>query len=381
MELADVARTWDTLGRTDPLGAIISTPDKRRGGWDPEEFFASGRAEIHDVLGRVETALGRGFGTARALDFGCGVGRLTQALAGRFDRCDGVDIALSMIDWAERYNRYESRCRYHLNTGDDLGLFADASFDLVYTAHALQHVERQYATRYVEEFFRVLGPAGVAVIEVVTEPVRGVDGPLDDGGFRLEIVAGRIGRLLAGQTATVPLTVINRGDGVLPAVGTDGWFQVSIGNHWLDSAGAGAFDDGRVPLPRDLGPGESATVALDVTAPSAPGRYALEIDGVQEGVAWFADKGNRPARLAVVVSAGPSLASRLRHVAIRPGPRAPGNDRELRAARKEMFGWPADEVRAFIAACGGTVADVIDWDEISGTRSYDWQRRGFVCTR
>ena len=29
----------------------------------------------------------------RALDFGCGVGRLTQALAGKFSECDGVDIA------------------------------------------------------------------------------------------------------------------------------------------------------------------------------------------------------------------------------------------------------------------------------------------------
>ena len=34
----------------------------------------------------------------RALDFGCGVGRLTQALAEAFDRCDGVDISASMLD-------------------------------------------------------------------------------------------------------------------------------------------------------------------------------------------------------------------------------------------------------------------------------------------
>jgi len=38
----------------------------------------------------------------RALDFGCGLGRLTQPLAERFDEAVGVDIAASMIEGARR---------------------------------------------------------------------------------------------------------------------------------------------------------------------------------------------------------------------------------------------------------------------------------------
>lgn len=34
----------------------------------------------------------------RALDFGCGAGRLTQALAGYFEEVCGIDIAPSMIE-------------------------------------------------------------------------------------------------------------------------------------------------------------------------------------------------------------------------------------------------------------------------------------------
>lgn len=380
MELADVARTWDTLGRIDPLWAVMSVPEKRYGRWDPDDFFRSGRDEVDDVLGRVEKSVGAPLGAGRALDFGCGVGRVTQALAGRYDSCDGVDIALSMIDWAERFNRVGGRVRYHLNTGDDLRLFADASFDLVYSVHALQHLERRYVERYVGEFFRLLAPGGSCVIELVTEPVRGVDGPLSDDGFALDLTAAKLARVAPGQRATVSVTVVNRGLSVLPRVGTDGWFQVCIGNHWIDAEGVRIFDDGRAGLPRDLAPGDETTVELEVTAPSEPGRYVLEIDGVQEGVAWFADKGGSPARATVTVAEGPSLADRLRQVGVRR-PAPPLIDRELRTARKEMFGSTEAEVTGWIASAGGAVLDVIDWDDISGSRSYDWQRRGFVCAR
>jgi predicted TPR repeat methyltransferase len=49
-----------------------------------------------------------------ALDFECGVGRVTQALCARFARCDGVDIAGSMIRLARQYNRFGDRCQYYV---------------------------------------------------------------------------------------------------------------------------------------------------------------------------------------------------------------------------------------------------------------------------
>ena len=87
-----------------PPRAILTEPDKRHGGWDVEEFFASGRAEVDEAIGRLG-ALGLRPRRGRALDFGCGVGRLTQALAWHFDECVGVDIAPSMVEHARRYNR------------------------------------------------------------------------------------------------------------------------------------------------------------------------------------------------------------------------------------------------------------------------------------
>jgi hypothetical protein len=51
----------------------------------------------------------------------------------------------------------------------------------------------------------------------------------------------------------------------------------------------------------------------------------------------------------------------------------------MEAARMEMYGVPEAELTSWIEQAGGHVIDVIDWSAISGVRSYDWQRRGFIA--
>ena len=41
------------MAEVDPLWAILSTPEKERGGWDSDEFFESGRPEVAQVMGRA----------------------------------------------------------------------------------------------------------------------------------------------------------------------------------------------------------------------------------------------------------------------------------------------------------------------------------------
>ena len=157
MRLNELSKHWDSLAREDPMWAILSDPVKKGGKWEPQEFFASGGVEIDQVMehvGRVRPLLRRG----RALDFGCGLGRLTQALAGYFDEVVGVDIAPAMIAGAERYNAIGDRCRYVLNPRSDLGLFESGNFDFVYSNLVLQHMHPKYGAAYIQEFIRVLAP-------------------------------------------------------------------------------------------------------------------------------------------------------------------------------------------------------------------------------
>lgn len=183
MDIRALQRNWDALGRADPLWAIRFDPSKKGNRWDVEEFFRTGEREVAALLDSLKR-LGDRLGVpvparrGRALDFGCGVGRLTQALAAHFDEVDGVDIAPSMIELAERYNRHGPRCRYHLNDRDDLRLFPDASFDLVFCTLVLQHIEGRYVRRYLAEFLRLLRPGGVAVFDLPSHPARTLQGRL-----------------------------------------------------------------------------------------------------------------------------------------------------------------------------------------------------------
>jgi SAM-dependent methyltransferase len=169
VNLARLQRNWDLLGRSDPLWAILFDRTRRGGRWRPEEFFATGREEVARLLADLDR-IGVPVRGGRALDFGCGAGRLTQALAEHFDEVDGVDIAPSMLALAERHNRHGARCRYHLNARHDLALFGATSFDLACSLLVLQHVENRYALGYLAELLRVLRPGGVLVAGVPSHP-------------------------------------------------------------------------------------------------------------------------------------------------------------------------------------------------------------------
>lgn len=165
MDLKDVARNWEAFAREDPLWAILTSPGKDGKRWSREEFFARGRDEIDGVMEQA-SALGSPGRRDRALDFGCGVGRLTQALCRHFARCDGVDISPTMIEQARAWNAHGERCAYHRNDRSDLALFPDASFDFIYSNIVLQHVAPRDAVRYVGELVRVLRPDGLLVFQL-----------------------------------------------------------------------------------------------------------------------------------------------------------------------------------------------------------------------
>lgn len=168
MELRDLRDAWDRFGSEDPMWAVLTERGRRGGKWDEGEFLATGRAEIAEAM-ETAAALGLPANRRDALDFGCGAGRLTQALADHFETATGVDIAASMLATAERLNAHPN-CRFVHNERPDLSVFPDQSFDLVYTRRVLQHMPPTLALGYVEEFARVLRPGGVAIFGLPAGP-------------------------------------------------------------------------------------------------------------------------------------------------------------------------------------------------------------------
>src|SRR5207244_5372763 len=121
-----------------------SDPEKRGNKWSVEEFFETGTREIRALMDYLASLRIDG-SKRKALDFGCGAGRLTQALAAYYAEVSGVDIAPSMIELARKYNRHPDRCEYFLNARADLSLFPDGEFDLVYSNITLQPIDPPHA--------------------------------------------------------------------------------------------------------------------------------------------------------------------------------------------------------------------------------------------
>jgi SAM-dependent methyltransferase len=175
--LDQVRDDWTRLGAEDPLWAVLIRPGTRHGRWDPAEFLATGRDEVDTALAHLRAldALPR---LDRALDFGCGAGRASQALALHASAVVGVDVSAPMLEAARRLDRSAGRCTFVLNERPDLSRFDDASFDLVYSSLVLQHLPPALALSYLAELARVLRPGGAMAVQVATRPTVSVKGAL-----------------------------------------------------------------------------------------------------------------------------------------------------------------------------------------------------------
>jgi SAM-dependent methyltransferase len=165
-QLEHLRQVWATLGRDDPLWAVLSRSDKRGGRWNVEEFLATGQAEVDSQLGFLAQH-GWPRQRTKALDFGCGAGRLTRALAGHFEQAVGIDVSASMIAKARMLNADLGNLQFVENPSLRIEGIADASIDFVYSCMTLQHIPTELAFGYVGEFLRVLAPGGVAAFQFV----------------------------------------------------------------------------------------------------------------------------------------------------------------------------------------------------------------------
>lgn len=359
MDLPDLQRHWDTFGRRDPFWAILTDPARCGNRWTPEEFFETGRLEVEALL-EVAARLGVPRRRRRALDFGCGAGRLTQALGDHFETVLGVDVAPSMVALARAHNRHGTRCAYEVNAQADLVRLGDAEIDLVYTSRVLQHIEPRYAVAYVREFVRVLAPGGYLSFDLPSEHGLFVDvspGALPASAMRATLSIEPDGPIAAepGGPIHVQVTITNQS--------AESWSDtpehpLNVGNHWLEGDGAlRAYDDRRVKVPLPLEAGDTARVRFSTIAPDVPGEYRLQCDVVQEGVAWFETLGSVPAD--VLVRVGDPLA---RPAARTAGSRRPDAPPALEASRfdpvMEMHAVSRSDVEALLQDAGARLLDV-----------------------
>jgi hypothetical protein len=128
--------------------------------------------------------------------------------------------------------------------------------------------------------------------------------PLPDAQYRATItVREQPHQLRVGQRTTLRVRVTNTS--ALPWPENEAASDVNqlrLGDRWrAPTTDAVILDDDRSPLTFVVPPRQTADLELSIVAPAQPGTYILEIDMLQEGVAWFGARGGTPLRVAIAV--------------------------------------------------------------------------------
>ena len=183
----DSERYWDEKARENALFYVDNRVDYDNP--DNEAFWAGG----DEVLDRMLDLVGHSIGANdEVADIGCGVGRLSRAMARRARRVYGIDVSREMLARARAHNEDVENVEWLHGDGHSLRVLGDASVDGCLSHVVFQHIpDPEITLEYVRDMGRVLRPGGWALFQVSTDPSvhRRRIGLAD----RLKQVAGRGG--------------------------------------------------------------------------------------------------------------------------------------------------------------------------------------------
>lgn len=155
--MRDTDRDWEIIGETDPYFGVLTHDKFKRENLDDagrSEFFRTGQENISYFLEKMRSTFGA-FVPRSALDFGCGVGRLTVPLAETTGAATGVDVSQGMLAEARRHNHPGLRF---------METIPDERFDWVVSIIVLQHIPPERGYEILKTLLDRVAPDGGATI-------------------------------------------------------------------------------------------------------------------------------------------------------------------------------------------------------------------------
>jgi 2-polyprenyl-3-methyl-5-hydroxy-6-metoxy-1,4-benzoquinol methylase len=131
------------------------------------EFFESGEKYIDLILGLIHAHLDPTFQPKRALEFGCGVGRLLMPLARICDSVTGVDVSHHMLQEARRNCEARGIDNVELAGSDDSLSNVRGAFDFIHSYIVFQHIPAKRGERLLRNMILRLQENGIGVIHFI----------------------------------------------------------------------------------------------------------------------------------------------------------------------------------------------------------------------
>ena len=155
MNLEANRRFWDEKAQENPYWYVSSYgPYAER---DLSDFWNSGVLIWRDLKAAMSY---RPQSTHAVVEIGCGVGRLTRAMAPEVGRIDALDLSAEMLARARELAL--PNVSFHQSDGHSLAGLPDDAADLVVAYCVFQHLPSQEVLRdYLREMVRVARPGGL----------------------------------------------------------------------------------------------------------------------------------------------------------------------------------------------------------------------------
>lgn len=165
-----IAQAWRQFGETEPHWSVLTNEAfyQDRLAENIDRFYASGHDDVEMHLNMLRRA-GLPVSFGKAMDFGCGVGRLSLALTAHARQVVGVDISPPHLRLAkERADeaRIANTSFESIASVDDLDRYRD--FDFVLSRIVLQHNPPPVMAALFAKLLASLARGGTAIIQMPT---------------------------------------------------------------------------------------------------------------------------------------------------------------------------------------------------------------------
>jgi len=172
----DTDTDWRAIAKSDPYWGVLSIEEYRGQELSGErlaKFYQSGVDLVGAILQRIRLHFDANFEPTRALDFGCGVGRLLVPIA-RYTKGEavGVDVAPDMLAHARRYADELRMSNITLVPGDDTLSRISGDFDFINSYIVFQHIPPSRGYVLFARLISMLRPGGIGSLQFAFAKAR-----------------------------------------------------------------------------------------------------------------------------------------------------------------------------------------------------------------
>ena len=130
-----------------------------------KDFFSTGKAHVDFVLQTINEHFDTNFTIKRALDFGCGVGRLTIPLSAVSKQVVGVDASPSMLrEAAKNAKEAGAETIEFLLADDNLSTLGSEGFDFINSFIVFQHIPVDRGYHLLRRLLSLLNEGGIGTL-------------------------------------------------------------------------------------------------------------------------------------------------------------------------------------------------------------------------